>query len=297
MPAAPRPRRSALYVPGDKPRAIEKSRTLAADVIIFDLEDAVAPQSKEAARRQAVAAISAGSHGRRERVLRVNGLSTAWGRDDLVAAATSGADAVLLPKVESGTAVRDAEAILMAAGAPAGLAIWCMIETPRGVLHAEEIAASSPRVACLVAGTTDLAKDLHAAQTEDRAPLIPALAHILLAARAYQLACLDGPRLELEDAKAFAAECRQGVMLGFDGKTVIHPSMIAEANRAFAPSEAEIAEAHRLIAAHAEAEAQGKGVTVVDGKLVEVPHVTAAQRLVWLAEQIALLVEEAGLAP
>ncbi len=297
MPATPNPRRSALYVPGDKPRAIEKSRTLAADVIIFDLEDAVVPQSKETARRQAVAAISAGGHGRRERVLRVNSLSTPWGRDDLLAAATSGADAVLLPKVESGAAVRDAETVLVAAGARAGLAIWCMIETPLGVLHAEEIASASPRVVCLVAGTTDLAKDLHAAQADDRAPLIPALAHILLAARAYQLACLDGPRLELNDVEAFAAECRQGAMLGFDGKTVIHPSMIEEANRAFAPSDAEVAEARRLIAAHAEAKAQGKGVTVVDGKLVEIPHVTAAQRLVRLAEQIALLLEEAGLAP
>jgi citrate lyase subunit beta/citryl-CoA lyase len=297
MSATSRPRRSALYVPGDKLRAIEKSRTLAADVIIFDLEDAVAPQSKESARRQAVGALSAGGHGRRERVLRVNGLSTQWGRDDLIAAATSSVDAVLLPKVEGAAAVRDAESILVAAGAPAGLAIWCMIETPRGVLRAEEIAAASPRIACLVAGTTDLAKDLHATQTNDRAPLIPALAHILLAARAYQLACLDGPRLELDDAEAFAAECRQGALLGFDGKTVIHPSMIEGANRAFAPSEAEIAEARRLIAAHAEAEALGKGVTVVDGKLVEAPHVTAAQRLVRLAEQIALLVEEAGLAP
>lgn len=297
MVASPRPRRSALYVPGDKLRAIEKSRTLPADVVIFDLEDAVAPQSKEAARRQAVAALSARGHGRRERVLRVNSLSTPWGHDDLVAAATSSADAVLLPKVESGTGVRDAEAVLVSAGAPAELAIWCMIETPRGVLRAAEIAAASPRLACLVAGTTDLAKELHAAQTNDRAPLIPALAQILLAGRAFQLACLDGPRLELKDTAAFAAECRQGAALGFDGKTIIHPSMIEEANRAFAPSEAELTEARRLIAAHAEAEAQGKGVTVVDGKLVEAPHVTAAQRLLWLAEQIAILVEEAGLAP
>ncbi len=186
-----RPRRSVLYVPGDKPRAIEKAKGLPVDVIVFDLEDAVSPASKEMARHQAVAAIGSGAYGRRERVLRVNALASPWGKDDLVAAAKSGADAVLLPKVENAATVKEAEVVLRSAGAPDGLAIWCMIETPRGVLRAEEIADASSRMACLVMGTNDLAKDLHAGHAADRAPLLPALGHCLLAARAAGLACLD----------------------------------------------------------------------------------------------------------
>jgi citrate lyase subunit beta/citryl-CoA lyase len=297
MPTSLRPRRSALYVPGDKPRAIEKVRSLPVDVVIFDLEDAVAPANKEAARRQAVAAAASGAYGRRELVIRINGLGTAWGKDDIAAVAKSGADAVLLPKVESAATVREAEAALEAAGAPASLAIWCMIETPRGVLRAEAVADASPRMGCLVMGTTDLTKDLHAHDVIGRAPLLSALAHCLLAARAAGLACLDGVQLDLEDDVAFEDACHQGVAMGFDGKTLIHPKTIDAANRAFAPSESALSEARKIMAAYAAAEVEGKGVTVLDGRLVEQPHVTAAQRVVSLAEQIALLVEEAGLAP
>jgi citrate lyase subunit beta/citryl-CoA lyase len=296
MPTTLRPRRSALYVPGDKARAIEKARDLPADVIIFDLEDAVAPASKEVARRQAAAAGS-DAYGRRERVIRINALASQWGHDDAKAVAQSGADAILLPKVEGAAAVREAEAALTAAGAPDRLAIWCMIETPRGVLRAEEIADASPRMACLVMGTTDLAKDLHAGHAADRVPLLPALGHVLLAARAAGLACLDGVQLDLEDEAGFERVCQQGALMGFDGKTLIHPKTIDMANRIYAPTLADLDQARKVMAAYTAAEAEGKGVTVLDGKLVEQPHVTAAQRLIGLAEQIALLVEEAGLAP
>jgi citrate lyase subunit beta/citryl-CoA lyase len=292
-----RPRRSGLYVPGDKQRALDKARGLAADVLIFDLEDAVAPASKDVARRQVVAAIASGTPGRRERVVRVNGLGTPWCKDDLAAVANAGADAVLLPKVDNAAAVRVLEEALVASGAPDTLAIWCMIETPRGVLHAEAIADASPRVVCLVMGTADLAKELHAATVPNRAPLVPALAQCVLAARAAGLACLDGVQLDLEDEVGFEESCRQGAAMGFDGKTLIHPKTIDIANRNFGPSAEAVEEARRLMAAYAEAAAQGKGVVVVDGKVVEQLHVTAAQRLVGLAERIALLVEEAGLAP
>ena len=297
MAASFRPRRSALYVPGDNQRAIDKARGLAVDAVIFDLEDAVAAQAKETARRQVVAALTAGGYGRRERVVRVNPLSTPWGRDDLNAVVGAGADAILLAKVEGAAAVREAAAALVAAGAPAGLALWCMIETPRGVLRAEEIASASPRLACLVIGTTDLGKFLHAAETADRQPLLTALGQCLLAARAAGLACLDGVYLDVADEAGFARECRQGAALGFDGKTLIHPSTIAAANEAFGPSVEQLAEARKIVAAHTEAQAAGKGVTLLDGKLVEQPHIGAAQRLLGLAEQIALMVEEAGLAP
>ncbi len=297
MPTSFRPRRSALYVPGDKARAIEKARGLPADVIIFDLEDAVSPANKDAARRQAVEAAGSKTYGRRERVIRVNALASQWGEYDLMAAANSGADAVLLPKVESAAQVKEAEDSLNAGGAPDGLAIWCMIETPRGVLRAEAIADASPRMACLVMGTTDLMKDLHAGHAADRAPLLPALGHVLLAARAAGLACLDGVQLDLEDDAGFERVCKQGALMGFDGKTLIHPKTIEMANRVYGPTAADLDDARKVMAAYMAAEAEGKGVTVLDGKLVEQPHVTAAQRIVGLAEQIALLVEEAGLAP
>ena len=297
MPTNHRPRRSALYVPGDKARAIEKARSLPADVIIFDLEDAVAPGNKALARTQAVDAAGSRSYGRRECVIRVNALASDGGRADLAAAATSGAAAVLLPKVENAAMVREAEAALAAAGAPADLALWCMIETPRGVLRAEEIADASSRLACLVMGTTDLAKDLHAGAAADRAPLLPALGHCLLAARAAGLACLDGVHLDLDDDAGFERVCLQGATMGFDGKTLIHPKTIEIANRIYAPSAADLDDARKIMAAYSAAEAEGKGLAVVDGRLVEQLHVTAAQRVVLLAEQIALLVEEAGLAP
>lgn len=287
MGPAVRPRRSALYVPGSNPRALEKARSLPADALILDLEDAVAPGAKEQARAQAVAALAHGSWERRERVLRVNGAGTPWHDADLAAAARSGADAVCLPKVEGAAEVRAAERALVAAGAPPGLGLWCMIETPRGVLGAAEIAASSPRLACLVAGTADLVKDLGARHTPGRLEVMASLQLILLAARAHGLAALDGVQLDLADDAAFEAACRQGRDLGFDGKTLVHPRTVETANRVFAPTGEEVARARRVAAAHAEALSRGQGVVVVDGRLVEGLHVAAAERLLALAEAIA----------
>ncbi|HTN53900.1 MAG TPA: CoA ester lyase [Anaeromyxobacter sp.] len=281
-----RPRRSVLYVPGANARALAKAGTLPADGLILDLEDAVAPSAKEAARAQVVAALAAGPAAP-ERLVRVNGLATPWGARDLAAVAAAGADGVCLPKVERPEEVVAAERALAAAGAPPGLALWCMIETPRGVLAAAEIAAASPRLAGLVAGTSDLAKDLGARPTAGRAEVLTSLGLLLLAARARGLAALDGVHLALDDGAGLEAACRQGRDLGFDGKTLIHPDQIAAANRAFAPSAAELAVARRIIEAHAEAEAAGRGVTVVDGRLVEALHVEAARRLVALAEAIS----------
>lgn len=289
MPADPRPRRSALYMPGSNPRALEKARDLPCDAIIMDLEDAVAPDAKEAAREAVAAALLTGGYGGRELVLRVNGLDTAWGYADLAFAAGQPVHAVLLPKVESADAVRRADAVLTAHGAPDELALWCMMETPRGVLAATGIAGASPRVAGFVMGTSDLAKDLHCLHTPDRLPFVTALGLCLLAARAHGLAILDGVYLDLGDDEGFAASCRQGVEFGFDGKSLIHPKTIATANAAFAPSEAAIAWARRITAAHAAAEAEGKGVLLVDGKLVEALHVAEAKRLVALAERIQAL--------
>ncbi|MDR6771267.1 CoA ester lyase [Azospirillum sp. BE72] len=284
-----RPRRSVLYMPGSNARALEKGRSLPADGLILDLEDAVAPDAKAAARDTIAQALAAGGYGARELVVRVNGLNTPWGYDDLRMAAASGADAVLLPKVESADAVRQAEAVLRTAGAPAGQTIWCMMETPLGILNVKEIAGASPTVGALVLGTSDLAKDLHAAHTAQRLPMITSLGLCLLAARAYGLAVLDGVHLDLNDDEGFAASCRQGRELGFDGKTLIHPKTIAACNAAFAPDADEIAQAHRIIAAHAEAAAAGKGVVLVDGKLVENLHVENARRLVALAEAIGMM--------
>lgn len=287
MTLAVRPRRSALYMPGANARALEKARTLDADVLLLDLEDAVAPAAKAEARRLVREALSAGGYGHRELVVRVNGQGTPWQVEDLAAAAASGADAVLLPKVEAAEQVRAAEAALSAHGAPAGLRLWAMIETPRGVLRSAEIAAASPRLACLVAGTSDLVKDLGARHTAGRAEVLTALSLIVLAARAHGLACLDGVHLDLADEAGFEAACLQGRDLGFDGKTLIHPKTIAVANRTFGPSPAELESARRIMVAHAEAEAFGQGVVVVDGRLVEGLHVEAARRLLALADALA----------
>ncbi|HET9553002.1 MAG TPA: CoA ester lyase [Anaeromyxobacteraceae bacterium] len=282
-----RPRRSALYMPGANARALEKARTLDADVLLLDLEDAVAPAAKAEARARVVAALAAGGFGFREKVVRVNGGATPWGAEDLEAVARAGADAVLLPKVESAEEVAAAEAALFRHGAPDRLSLWAMIETPRGVLRAAEIAAASPRLACLVAGTSDLVKDLRARHTPGRAEVLAALSLVVLAARAHGLACLDGVHLDLDDEAGFEAACRQGRDLGFDGKTLIHPKTIAAANRLFGPAEEELAAARRIMVAHAEAESFGRGVVVVDGRLVEALHVEVARRLLALAEEIA----------
>ncbi|MEI6984676.1 MAG: CoA ester lyase [Rhodospirillaceae bacterium] len=282
-----RPRRSVLYMPGSNPRAMEKGKGLAADGIILDLEDAVAPDAKIEARRQVISAIRGGGYGRRELFLRTNGLNTPWGYDDIISAATSGADAVLLPKVDSADTVRQVDTILRGAGAPSTLAIWCMLETPMGVLNAKEIAGACPRLGGFVMGTSDLAKDLHCHHTRERLPMITSLGLCLLAARAYGLAVLDGVFLDLNDDDGFANSCRQGVEIGFDGKTLIHPKTIDAANKAFSPSAAEISYCRHIIEAHAAASAEGRGVVVVDGRLIENLHVEAARRLVMLAEAIA----------
>ena len=273
-----RPRRSALYMPGSNARALAKSKTLAADVLILDLEDAVAPDAKEAARRQVCAALAEGGYGRRQVLVRVNAAETPWGDDDLAAAAAAAAHAVLLPKVESADAVRRAKA------RAADVAVWCMIETPRGVLAAAEIAAVADG---LVMGTSDLAKDLRCAHTPDREPMITSLGLCLLAARAAGVPILDGVYLDLDDAEGFAAACRQGAGLGFDGKTLIHPKQIEAANRAFAPTAEDVDRARRVIAAHAEAERGGRGVVLVDGRLVETLHVAEARRVVATSRTIA----------
>jgi citrate lyase subunit beta / citryl-CoA lyase len=284
-----RPRRSVLYMPGSNERALDKARSLPADGLILDLEDAVAPDAKVAARERVCQALAAGGYAPRETLIRVNALATPWGFADLQAAARSGADGVLLPKVESAEAVRQALAVLDGAGAPADLPLWCMLETPRATLRADEIAGASPRLGGLVMGTSDLAQELRAAHTPLRLPLLTALGLCLLAARAHGLPILDGVHLDLGDEEGFAAACRQGAELGFDGKTLIHPRQIEAANRAFAPDEAELEEARRIIAAHEAAVLQGKGVVVEGGRLIESLHVAEAQRKVQLAQAIAAM--------
>jgi citrate lyase subunit beta/citryl-CoA lyase len=289
MSSTVRPRRSVLYMPGSNARALEKAKTLPADGLVFDLEDAVSPDAKEQAREQVCAAARAGGYGSRETIIRVNGLATPWGHADLAAAATAGADAILIPKVDSAESIRQALTVLDEAGAPADLPLWAMMETAHGMLRAGEIAGSSPRLACFVMGTSDLAKELHAAHTALRLPMITALGLCLLAARAHDLAILDGVYLDLQDGEGCAESCRQGAELGFDGKTLIHPAQIAPTNAAFAPDEAALAQAEKIIAAHEAAMKEGKGIVVVDGRLVENLHVEEARRQVRLAEAIAAL--------
>jgi citrate lyase subunit beta/citryl-CoA lyase len=285
QPAA-RPRRSVLYMPGSNARALEKGKNVSADALILDLEDAVAPDAKEAARDQVVEAVRKGGYGHRELAVRVNPLDSTWGPADVEAAATCGADALLLPKVASAAMVQELERRMDAAGAPADMAIWTMIETPKGVLNAQEIAAASERLTVFVMGTSDLVKDIHGEHTDDRQPVITSLSWCVLAARAYGRAIVDGVHLDLNDAKGLEAHCRQGRELGMDGKTLIHPKTIETANRVFAPSDEEVAHAHRVIQAHTEARKRGEVLAVLDGQLIETLHVENAERIVALAEAI-----------
>ncbi len=284
-----RPRRSALYMPASNQRALDKAKTLSADVLIFDLEDAVAPDAKDLAREQAVQALAAGGFGQREIIVRINALSTPWGAADAQAVARSGAQGVALPKVESADMLRQVLSLLTDAGAPDDLGLWAMVETPRGVLAVNEIAAATPRLTGLIMGTSDLAKDLRCAHTPDRQPLLTSLSLCLLAARANGLCILDGVHLDLDDMEGFALSCQQGRDLGFDGKTLIHPKTIALANEIFAPATADVAWAEKIITAHAEATAAGKGVVVVDGRLVENLHVERARQVVALSQAITAL--------
>ena len=282
-----RPRRSVLYMPGANARAMEKARDLPADALIFDLEDAVAPAEKETARRQVIETLQKGGYGKRELVVRVNGLMTPWGEADVAEMATAGAHALLIPKVENKQIINGVEGRMLTAQAPDAMSIWCMIETPKGVMRAEEIASASPRLGALVMGTSDLAKDLHCLHTPSRGPFMTSLSWCILAARANGLSILDGVHLDLADDDGFAESCRQGREMGFDGKTLIHPKTIAAANAAFAPDDAEVQWSRRVIAAHEEAENAGKGVVLLDGQLIENLHVEEARRIVGLADRIA----------
>ena len=283
-----RPRRSVLYMPAANQRALDKAATLPADALIFDLEDAVAPDAKVEARAHAVAAASSGLYGSREITIRCNGLDTIWGGDDLVAAAGSGADAVVIPKVGSRAEVDEVAARLDAAGAPATMAIWPMIETPAAIFAVRDI-ASHPRVAVLVMGTNDLAKELRARQVPGRHPLVPHLATALLAAREAGAVIVDGVYNDVKDPDGFRAECLQGAEMGFDGKTLIHPGQVEIANEVWAPTEAEIDHARRVIVAFDEATAEGRGVITVDGRMIENLHVDTARRTLAVAEAIAAL--------
>ncbi|MFO1154844.1 MAG: CoA ester lyase [Rhodospirillales bacterium] len=286
MSKSARPRRSVLYMPGSNVRALEKAKTVAADGLILDLEDATAPDAKEIARRHVCEAVKAGGYGMRELIIRVNSLSTKWGYEDIAAASQSGCHAILLPKVESADAVRHMEAIMVANGAPVGMAIWAMMETPRSVLESTRIAEASPRMACLVMGTSDLAKELDCAHTRERLPFITSLGLCLLAARATGLSILDGVYLDLNDEAGFDYACRQGAEMGFDGKTLIHPKQVAGCNEVFTPRPEDVAWSRKIIDAHAAASARGEGVCVVDGKLIENLHVESAKRVVAMAEMI-----------
>lgn len=281
-----RPRRSVLYMPGANTRALDKARTLPADALIFDLEDAVAPDAKEAARTNVVAAAWSKAYGKREIAIRCNGLTTAWGEADVAAIATSGADAILVPKVESAAEVTHVVSLLDAAGAPPDLGVWAMIETPKAILRVEEIAGSHPRLALFVMGTNDLVKDMRARHTPVRLPLLTALGLGILAARAYGLTVLDGVFNDIQDAAGFRAVCQQGLEMGFDGKTLIHPSQVEPCNEVFAPSAAELEMAGRIVAAFRQAQAEGKGVVTVDGRMIENLHVEQAERALALASAI-----------
>lgn len=277
-----RPYRSVLYIPGSKERALEKAKTLPVDAIIFDLEDAVSVDEKENARETLKAALAAGGYGSRMRIVRINGLDTQWGAADAKAAAEMDCDAVLLPKVESAAQV-DALAALVG-----DKPIWAMMETPRGMLNAVEIAAHG-QLTGFVMGTNDLAKELQCRFRPDRLPMMTSLSLCLLAAKAEGIVIVDGVYNAFKDAEGLKAECDQGRDMGMDGKTLIHPAQVDVANEAFAPTEAEIDLARRQIAAFEEVEASGQGVAVVDGKIVENLHVVTAKEILAKADAIAAL--------
>ena len=283
-----RPRRSALYMPAANERALEKAKGISTDAIIFDLEDAVSPDSKDIARAQAVAAVNSGEYGKRELTIRCNALATPWGHADVVAAAKACVSAVVIPKINSVAEVNEVSAALDAAGAPKEMMIWAMIETPTAIFDCREIAAH-PRVPVLIMGTNDLAKELRAAQVPGRAPLFPSLHMALLAAREAGKTILDGVFNDIKNAEGFRDECVQGLQMGFDGKTLIHPDQVGIANDVWSPTEAEVAHAREVIAAFDEALAAGKGVVQLNGRMIENLHVDNARRAIAIAEAIAEL--------
>ena len=285
-----RPRRSVLYMPGSNARAMEKARELPADAVIFDLEDAVAPDAKATARELIIQALKKGGFGNREVLVRINGLDTAWWLDDLAVAA-AGPDAVLVPKVSTPKELHQVAKHLVGVSAEARVRIWAMMETPLAMLNARDIAACAlepqTRLSGFVMGTNDLAKDTRARIVPGRAPMLPWLMNCVAAARAFGLDILDGVYNELGDADGFAAECRQAHELGFDGKTLIHPSQIAPCNTAFSPTGEEVAWARKIIAAFELPENKNKGVIQVDGRMVEILHADMARRTVAIADAIA----------
>lgn len=284
-----RPRRSVLYMPGANERALEKAQTIPADALILDLEDAVAPNAKDEARDRVCAAASSGVYGQREVAIRANGIGTPWHDADLKAIAAAGPGAVVVPKINSAAEVHQIERALEVGGAPEHTRIWAMLETPVAMLHAEEICSASERLAVLVMGTNDLAKELRASHVPGRQPLLGGLSLCLLAARAAGKVILDGVYNDIKDEDGFAAECRQGRELGFDGKTLIHPSQVDPCNAAFAPTDDEVEKAGRIIEAFEQAEAEGRGVVTVDGRMIENLHVDEARRVLAINAAIAEL--------
>jgi citrate lyase subunit beta/citryl-CoA lyase len=282
-----RPRRSVLYMPGANERALEKAKGLAADALILDLEDAVAPDAKAEARERVCNLVLEGAYGTKEVAIRANGLDTDWHAADLAAIAAAGPAAVVVPKVNSVADVHAIEDGLEKGGAPEATKIWAMVETPVAMLHAEEIAAASERLTVLVMGTNDLAKELHAEHVPGRQPLLTGLGLCVLAARATGKVILDGVYNDIKDADGFAAECLQGRQMGFDGKTIIHPSQIDPANETWAPDPDAVADARELIATFEAAVAEGKGVVTHNGRMIENLHVENAQRIIAVAEGIA----------
>lgn len=280
-----RPYRSVLYIPGSKTRALDKARTLPVDAIIFDLEDAVSIEEKVNARATLAAALAEGGYGARMKMVRINGLDTEWGRADAEAVAKMQPDAVLLPKVGSAA---DLDALAAITG---DLPIWAMMETPAGMLHAEEI-AEHPRLAGFIMGTNDLAKELQCRFRPDRMPMLTSLQLCLLAAKAHGVVIVDGVYNAFKDEEGLRAECEQGRDMGMDGKTLIHPAQVEIANKVFAPSPEELDLAQRQIAAFREAEAAGQGVAVVDGKIVENLHVATAREILAKAEAIKAISAE-----
>jgi citrate lyase subunit beta/citryl-CoA lyase len=283
-----RPRRSCLYVPGANARALEKAKSLPADVLILDLEDAVAPDAKADARESILAAVGDRSYGAREVLVRVNGLDTEWGRDDLEMAVSAGVDGVLVPKITKGKDVRVINRFLNDAGASPSLGLWVMIETPLAILNIRKIARTSAktRLTGFVMGTNDLAKEFNAVATPDRLAFLFSLSAALAAARAYSLAAIDGVYNDIDNHAGLSTECEQGRVLGFDGKTLIHPGQIETANGVFSPGEAELSHARDVIAAFALPENRGKGVISLNGQMVELLHLVQAERLVAIDDAI-----------
>ncbi len=295
MPADVRPRRSALFVPGANERALEKARNIAADVLIFDLEDSVAPDRKDRARDAVAALVGTLTTGRREIVVRINGLDTPWIARDVAAMAAAHPDAILVPKLSRTDDVRRTRAALAAAHAPRSMNLWAMIETPAAVLNASAMAAiaamPAPAITCYVVGTNDLAAELGATIRPGRAALVPHIAQVVAAARAHGLAVLDGTFNDLDNGEALAEECWQGRDLGMDGKTLIHPNQVPVANEAFGPSDMELAWARRVIEAFAAPDNAGKGVIAVDGRMVERLHERMARHMLELADAIRAMGE------